>query len=206
MKMFCVSCGKEAEIGSLCEDCFTKEKSLLLTQDSELKLCDCGSYFDSKWQPAERFDEIITGYVKRHIVKLGTIRSMRIGFKKVGNNIIATIDCRGNIPPAKKIKPERKILRIKVRNIKCDNCIKLLGGYYEAVLQVRGGNAEKIIDKVHGGGVEKIKNGYDVRFVKKADAARIAKSLKRQFSVLRSFKFVTEKKGKKLYRNYYAIR
>ena len=204
--MFCVSCGRKAAIGSLCEGCFTKERGLFLTEDSEVKMCSCGSYFDKKWQEAMPFDEIINEYMEHHMVKLGTIKSMKIDFKKVGNTVIATIDCRGNIPPAKKIKSERKIMRIKIRNIKCDKCTKILGGYYEAVIQARGSNAESIIKKISGGIAEKVKNGYDVTFVSKAEAARIANSLGREFSMLRSFKFVTEKKGKKLYRNYYAIR
>ena len=140
------------------------------------------------------------------MVKLGTIRSMKVGFKKVGNTMIVSIDCRGNIPPAKRIKSEHKTMRIKIKNIKCDKCTKMLGGYYEGVIQARGSNAESIIKKISGGMAEKVKNGYNVTFVSKADAARIASSLGREFSVLRSFKFVTEKKGKKLYRNYYAIR
>lgn len=207
VNMFCVSCGKKATIESLCEDCFTKEKQLFLTQDSELKVCgDCGAYFDKKWQDPKPFDEMIDFYIKDRIVKLGTIKSIKVQLKHVGNVVVATIEATGVMPPAKKLKSATKTMRIRVRDIKCDNCVKIRGGYYEGLIQVRGNDAERILKKIHADRIEKVRDGYDIRFTKKGDAARIAKDLQKHFSVVSSFKFVTEKKGKKLYRNFYAIR
>ncbi len=205
--MFCVSCGKEAKIDSLCEDCFTRQRSLFLVEDSELKICDnCGSYFVGKWLEARPFEELIEDYIKNRVIRLGATRHIIIRTKKVGNVIVATVTLTGSIPPAKKLKEETKTMRIRIRSIKCDNCVKVLGNYYEGVIQLRGPNADKIMKKIRVGMVEKLKNGYDIRFTSKADAARIAKELKKNYSVVTSFKFVTEKKGKKLYRNFYAVR
>ena len=54
--------------------------------------------------------------------------------------------------------------------------------------------------------VERIKDGYDIKFIKKSKAASIAKHLKKYFHVKESYKFVGEKKGKRLYRNYYSVK
>ena len=205
--MFCVSCGKKATIESLCDECFTKQRKLLLFENSEMKVCpECGSYYSGEWKPADSLDSAIVEFASSHIVKLGSIRSIRLSPKIIGNTAHVSIEARGRIPPAKSIKVENVVMQIRIRKIKCDGCVKVSGNYYEAVIQVRGSDAENILRRIQGGRAEHVKNGYDVRFVKKADAARIAQELRKHFSVVSSFKFVTEKKGKKLYRNYYAIR
>jgi NMD protein affecting ribosome stability and mRNA decay len=99
-----------------------------------------------------------------------------------------------------------------VKNRKCENCIKISGGYYEAVLQARGEHTERISKKIMSMAkesvvsVKQLKEGYDILLTDKKIAAKIATQLGNYFDIRSSYKFVGEKKGKKLYRNYYAIR
>ena len=55
-------------------------------------------------------------------------------------------------------------------------------------------------------GVEKLKNGYDIKITDKRIASSVVKQLRDRFDVKDSYKLAGEKKGKKLYRNYYAVR
>ncbi len=206
--MFCVSCGKNATIDSLCDGCFTKQRKLFLFENSEMMVCpECGSYYDSEWKPSDSLESSVAEFASSHIVKLGSIRSTKLSSKIVGNTAHVSIEAWGRIPPAKSTKTESAVMQIKIRKRKCDDCVKALGSYYEGVIQVRGINAENILKQIPGGRAERVKNGYDIRFVKKADAKRAAQGLqKKRFSVVDSYKLVAEKKGKKLYRNFYAIR
>ena len=98
-----------------------------------------------------------------------------------------------------------------MKNHKCEDCIKISGNYHEAVIQVRGAAAEKIMKSVKCPDnmlvrVESVKGGYDIRITDKKKANEIAQLLRQKFTVKMSYKLVGEKKGIKLYRNYYAVR
>ncbi len=208
--MFCIKCGRAAAIENLCEKCFLEKKELFTVRAFRLDVCDCGSYYDNKWQKPEEECKMIADQINQRIETKNKIIDKSIDIKKAGNKILATIVCSGFIKPAKSIKKERKYVTIILKQRKCENCIKALGGYYEAVLQLRGSNSEKILKKLKGlvghAFLIELKEGYDIRFMRKNDAKKLAKQLKNTFVVKQSFKFVTTKKGKELYRNYYSIK
>ena len=207
INMFCIKCGKRAVIGNFCRNCFLAKEELFKIKDFSLPICDCGSYYDKIWQKPKDIDDIIRDQIKQRIRTKNKITKDEIKIKKFGNKISATVICSGIIHSHKKNEEKRIIIILKRR--KCDLCVKLLGGYYEAVLQIRG-DYNKIFDKAkkylpETARIEKTKHGYDIRFLKKSDAAKIAKLLK-NYKIKKSFKFVATKKGKKLYRNYYSVR
>ena len=210
--MFCVRCGKKAAIGNFCEDCFLEREKLFDIENFTLAVCDCGSYYDKVWKEPREIDDIIKQQIEKRIKTKNRIADKKISLKEIGNRVSALIVCSGLISPCKKVKKEKKRIMIILKKKKCDLCIKLLGRYYEAVLHIRG-NYEKIFDKIKKqlpktARIEKIKHGYDIRFLKKADAAKISKTIKNlnSYEIKKSFKFVSTKKGKKLYRNYYSVR
>ncbi len=204
--MFCIKCGKKAEIGNFCSSCFLGKESLFEIKDFLLYVCDCGSYYDKVWRKAD--NDIIKEQIGKRIKTKYRLVKKEIALKSYGNRVAATIVCYGIVHAHKK-KEERKIT-ITIKKRKCDTCVKLLGRYYEAVLQIRG-EYNKIFNKIKSrlpktARTEKTKHGYDIRFLKKSEAAKIAKALKVRYEVKSSFKFVATKKGKKLYRNYYSVR
>ncbi|MDI6721087.1 MAG: NMD3-related protein, partial [Candidatus Aenigmarchaeota archaeon] len=96
---------------------------------------------------------------------------------------------------------------------KCADCIKISGNYYEAVIQARGEKSEKIMEIIRRlapnriiTSVSRMPTGYDIKFTDKKKAAEIAQNLRQRFGVKRSYKLVGEKKGIKLYRNYYVVK
>ena len=205
--MFCVNCGEKATAKMLCDKCFNERNELFTIKDFRMDTCSlCGSFYDREWQTPQPLDEIIADQIRSHIKTKGRISSTSVSEKRAGTVVMATVTCTGRVPPAKMPKTETKKVEIRIRAIKCENCVKLLGGYHNAVIQIRGIHAEEILARIRGGRVEKVKEGYNIKFTEKGAAARIAKSLESDFSVIRSFKLAGEKKGDKLYRNYYAIR
>ena len=81
--------------------------------------------------------------------------------------------------------------------------------YYEAVLQIRGADKEKILEKIKKSNVlfyiRNVDKGYDVRLVKKHDAVKLTQNLE-HCEVKRTFKLVGAKDGKNIYRVYYSVR
>jgi NMD protein affecting ribosome stability and mRNA decay len=200
--MFCVKCGKEASIKYLCEKCFLNGKDLFKIEDFELvvcPLCNKGGNVD------EELDKRIE--VEGKINDLKTVKRDKGGATQI------TITAKGTIPPAKSVKKDEKIIKIRIRNRQCANCSMISGNYHEAIIQVRGPDrdaifkkAEKMLPKTHITNIESRKEGYDLKIVKKGEAAKVANTLRKKYNVITSYKLASEKKGKKLYRNIYSIR
>ncbi len=199
--MFCIKCGKNAVAGNFCRDCFLEREELFGIENFRMTMCNaCGSYYDGP-KKSEIGDAIKKRMKAGHNMQL-----ISISYRKKGNRIIANIKCEGTIRSFK--KTERKTTEIIVGSKQCDDCIKLSGNYYEAVLQIRGAHKENMLNKIMKISalrfVKPVDNGYDVRFVKKKDAANIAGALAPKAA--KTFKLVGEKGGRKVYRVYYSIR
>lgn len=210
--MFCIKCGNKAKIGLLCEECFLKENRLIKLNNLSILLCPvCSSYYDKgKWVETGNIERIVKNKIEEKICSR-EIKKIGIQLKRIGNRYMVRIACIGFIPPCDRVKKEEKIIYVKIKKQMCSRCIKLSGGYYEAVLQIRGNGKERILEMIKklikNAIMEEKKNGYDIRFIKKAEAAKIARMLKlKGFEIKESYRFVSTKKDKRLYRNYYSIR
>jgi len=213
MKRLCIICGKNAVIGNFCEDCWLKRQNLFKINDLEIKICSCNSYFNGKtWKHFNSLDNAVERFIKDNIKTKNKIIGKNIKLKKVGNKYNVNIECVGYILQSKKIKHEKKNIVVKITNVKCERCKKLSGNYYESVLQIRTTNSNmpaEIIKKHREDilKVKKVRNGFDIFILKKNIAGAIAKKLKsRGFEIKISNKFLGMKKGKKIYRYYYAVK
>ncbi|MBI2578564.1 MAG: hypothetical protein HYW26_02520 [Candidatus Aenigmarchaeota archaeon] len=203
-QQICIVCGSPVFSSNYCEKCFLKSRSLFeVPEKILLRHCtSCGAYYDKGWVK-NTLEKILESKVSSR----NRISDMNI---RVGNGK-AEFSCSGYVKPSKKIKGEKKTVPLLIERGKCDSCIKLLSGYYQAIFQIRGDRMKKIIRKVSlltGEGEafsESDKDGCNVKFIDKRTAARIAGMLK-NFQIKKSYKLITEKKGKKLYRDYYSIR
>jgi nonsense-mediated mRNA decay protein 3 len=209
--MFCVKCGKPAEVGNFCLRCFLQKRELFSIENFRLRVCRCGSYYDRKWQAPRTIAEIIDEQIGKRIKTKNRILKKSIRTRAIGNRVVAEIECRGLILPERVKKAEKKTVEIILKINKCENCSRVAGGYYEALLQIRGRNQEKALNRVKSlsGDIVRIKktdHGYDVFFMDKKTAKRVAGSLKKTFIIKESFKFITTKGGKRIYRNYYSVR
>jgi NMD protein affecting ribosome stability and mRNA decay len=211
----CKRCDAPATIGSLCEKHWLSAQELFRIKPFELIFCKkCGSVRSAgKWQkPVESFDRTIKKIIENRIKSAHKLKALNISFVS-NRKLRVTITARGHIPPAKTEKTEKKEIVIPLKQITCPTCIKLSGRYHEAVLQLRGQRTDlalNLIKKFSVGmplWIEKHKHGLNVYFVDKSDASKIASRLKKEgFSILRSFKFIGIKEGKKIIRDFYAIR
>jgi len=202
--MLCVECGKDSD-NVLCQNC-QRKRELFKIKDFSLNECiRCGSYYYNGWD--KNLQKKIKEAVEKNIETNNTINDIDINFKKAGSRISVSIKAEGYIGNAK--KEEKKIFFVNLKSKKCDDCVMKLGGYYEAVVQVRGENKEKIMQRVKdltvGFEVEQLKEGYNIKLTKKADGKNIINRLK-DCDVKRSFKLVGKKNGKDLCRNYYSIK
>lgn len=198
--MFCIKCGKQAVVGNFCEACFIERQNLFDIKDFTLIYCDqCGIN-----------DEQIKDAIKAR-VKSEYAPEIWIKMKIVGNKVHAKVHGEGKIEGI--VKKQEKPALIILRKMMCDVHVKLAGGYYEAMIQARGPEKERILHKVQQIVPKKsivdiieLKEGYNIKIVRKANAAAVAKELRHSYEIKESYKLVGSKKGQKLYRNYYAIR
>ncbi|MBI4171091.1 MAG: hypothetical protein HY514_05305 [Candidatus Aenigmarchaeota archaeon] len=209
--MFCIKCGKDAFVGNFCEQCYLEKKDLFILKKVKMRYCDnCGKYYTQKEKVSpEEMEHFISGQIEEK----GNIKNIEIKVSKRVDKIHAVIVAKGSIKPSKISITDRKEFSIYPKKIKCNSCAKILGNYHEAVIQIRGLKKENIIREIGKlikndelAGILKLKEGYDVKIVDKPVAARAVQILREKFTVKRSFKLVGEKKGRKIYRNFYAVR
>lgn len=203
--MFCIKCGRDAEVGNFCEKCYLSMEKLFDIKDFNIILCDCGAYYDRKWNPPTK--DLISEQILKNINSKNKIK-ISVTRKEYGNRITIFITAKGIIPPAKTPKEETKKITITIKKKKCDECIKLSGGYYEALVQIRGEKADKLLEKFKSikgiSSIERNKDGYDIKLLDKKKVSAFLSA--REIEFKKSYKFVTTKKDKKLYRDVYSIR
>jgi len=204
----CIVCGKKAEIGNFCKKCFLKRAELFRVKNFSIMICDCGAYFDKKWKKSNlKLEDLVKKIILDRIESKNEIVEKSVDLKKVGNRFFATVKCKGKIRGIEKI--EKKSVVVKFEKRKCEACSRLAGGYYEAVVQVRGNKKEEIMKKLNLKGIveiKKIKNGYDIKLLSKSEAKKLLRKFKKDFNITISKKLVTQKKDKKIYRDYYCVR
>ena len=190
---------------------FLEKHELFSIGDAETLYCrNCGGY---EWK-GQRFTDKdnAVSYIARATIKTANpLTSLRTSHRTVGNKVRAHVTAQGTIGSVE--KTESHDILIHLRNQLCPLCVKKVGGYHEAVIQARGPDTEKIVAFVmkaagtHVVGLRPGSAGTDVLLVAKGRAASVAKQLREKgYDITESFKFITEKKGTKLYRNMYAVR
>jgi NMD protein affecting ribosome stability and mRNA decay len=202
--MFCIKCGAQAVAGNFCEKHFLERSTLFELDDFTTYFCrQCGTF---RHGPVEE-------QIRSSIKTKNTVTKCEIKTKRVGNRLVVSAACSGYIRPLKSLVTEEKKSFVIIKNKTCENCVKISGNYHESVLQVRGPNQEKVMKKLryllpHNSivAINRLKEGYNILITDKKIAAKTVGVLQEKFSITSSYKLVGQKKGKKLYRNYYAVR
>lgn len=204
----CVICGEAAYRDSFCKRHFAAKDSLFELKVSSVVVCrNCGSYYDGFWKKTGCLEKSIEDMIRR---VLGNKLQARISSRISGNRISLEIDAKGKIRGVE--KTQRKTVTMQLKKRLCENCIKISGGYHEAVLQLRGENAEDAFHRVLGSisgdyivAAEKNRHGYDIKLLRK-DIARKAVKMLEGHEIKKSYKHVTSKKGRAVYRDYYSVK
>lgn len=202
----CMKCGEAAWKQNLCKNHFIESQNLFDVKNFSVIVCrNCGSAYYGKW--TKSLEDVIETVVKNITgEKIKTYTSVKLK----GNAAIVKVTATGKITGL--LKKEEKMFTVLIKRKLCENCIKISGGYHEALLQIRGDNADKILDEIQDNieskdvvSAQKIKNGYDIKILTKGVARKTVRVLE-DCTIKKSYKHVTTKKGRMIFRDFYAIR
>lgn len=207
---FCFVCGKKTDklIEGYCEECYNKKFNLIDVPDEVvIKCCSkCGKIKSGiAWK-----DVKIPDVMKNKIKIMGKDVSIKID---VDGKI--TVKAKGFLEGSKKQKQEQHEVKLKMNKITCPDCSRRLGGYYEAIIQIRG-DVEKALNYIDDElakekGVYKIERdekGADIYLDNTHLANKFCNMLKKRFNakVRKSYRLVTRKEGKDIYRSSFVVR
>jgi len=213
---FCFLCGKKTEklIKGYCEECYNKEFQLIkIPKKISYVICNkCNLIkYKNKWRNL-RIEDLI----KQNIKILGN--NVKV---KIEMNDIFHIKAKGFLKDSEKLKDEIHNVNVIINKTICPLCSKKYGGYYESILQLRGDFSVYITDFIGDQmiliskkdrksfyKIRKVRNGFDFYIGSKAAANKIAELLKKKYNakVKKSFKLITKKDGKNIYRNIISVR
>lgn len=129
--MMCYQCGKrEAKIDGLCEPCFLEEQPPLVLKNLKILVCrECESFYFNVWKNTS-LEDIIREYIN--------VEDADFSIEERFNRYTVTVVAR-QIFHENQTHPlvQQTQFSVHVKESLCDQCSKMLSGYYAAVLQVR---------------------------------------------------------------------
>ncbi len=200
---FCPSCGTETDelFEGLCTKCFLKNVELVqAAKRVQFGLCyDCGrARLNKFWQSFGSKNELIRNMASRHIrplhgaeIKLDYSDFEIKGKTEVPVKITAEIESN-----SKRISKEKEIMLVILPEI-CPDCSRLRGGYYEAIIQLRGQNQEKMQSYVENAfgkfdksepnafisKTEKLSEGLDIYVGSRTAAIKVSSEIRKLYNV-----------------------
>jgi len=210
MRKFCFVCGKKTEelIEGYCEECYSKETKLIeIPKKFEIIVCSkCDLMkFRNRW-----IEGIPEDIIRKKVKVLGD--DVKI---KIKRNDTYQIIAKGYPENSKKLKKEVYDLNVHLNKIVCSICAKRLSGYYEAIIQLRDidlfdyvdEEIRKMNDKSAFYRVEEVRGGLNIYIGSKGAANKVASLLRKKgYKIKKTFKLVTKKLGKNVYRTIISVK
>ncbi|MBN2518687.1 MAG: 60S ribosomal export protein NMD3 [Candidatus Altiarchaeota archaeon] len=224
--MICPNCGKKSEVDMLCKECFLRKKLRLeLPNSLGFEYCTrCSSAkMSGKWVEFDQIEdavaELVTKNAKGNLEeieeKLGEVLALDLDVIYVGGQeYSATISLEyGNFLLERKTK-------VIVKKVSCPSCSKKSGGYFEAVLQIRGDFDPQIVEKIEKRiekskdqnafitKITRVRGGIDIYIGSKKVAEKIARSFRTEAEIKKSSQLISVNRqtSKALSRFYYGLR
>lgn len=209
---FCPACGKETKklFGNVCGTCLRRHRLVEIPKKIKIRVCSsCGNVVD---YDKELDGEILEKIVKKNMKVNGTLKEVEIKMKEK----MAEINVTGLLDGKLKVREKLETL-LETKKRLCENCGKIRGGYYEAVIQLRSGDRKKLEKTIrtteffaekrgHVTKIEHRKEGVDIYLTPKKSVNYILKNIPGKMEVKKSYTLVTRKGGKDLYRNTVLVR
>lgn len=207
---FCFVCGKKTDklVEGYCEECYSNKFELLkVPEEVTVKMCSrCGRIkYRNVWREME-----VEDVLKDKVKILGKDVSLRIE-----KNEKIHVFAKGFLKDSKKLKREEHEIRLKINKVVCPSCSRRSGGYYEAILQLRG-DVDKAMDFLDDQlaneksvyRIERAKNGIDIYLDSTHLANSLSHLLKKRFKarVRKTYRLFTRKEGKDIYRSTIVVR
>jgi nonsense-mediated mRNA decay protein 3 len=204
----CIKCGakkgSKAFVDLLCIDCYTPY--IEIPKSFAVTLCPrCGAVLRGKKWASSSPREI--GKWLSAKVKGRDAKNVMIGIDNSTLTFEVETD-RGNVPITVPI-------RVETQKSLCEHCNKMAGGYYEAIIQIRGNPkdiakwrktiAGMLADETFIASEEELKEGVDFKVGSSKGALAVIKELGiRDYKI--SKKLWGLKQGKRVYRTTFALR
>ena len=219
----CPRCGRTEKeipfIGFFCRDCYLELHPPVKIPELSLKICPtCGRIFVGHWTNPDLTK--IARWIQEHIKVSPDVSSPSLSIT-IGLEDKKHIEFRGILTGVVQNVPIQYKFHGTVRKVyeQCPLCARRAGGYYEAVLQLRGKRWREFYDRVismvsserdpKAFIVKELprRNGIDLLIGSKKVAERIARKLKMEGAQLRtSYSQVGEKDGRPITREFLALR
>ncbi|MAH43527.1 hypothetical protein CL614_07480 [archaeon] len=220
---FCIKCGKKSvKKSNFCEKCIQNQYDLFSVKNVTAQKCRVCKLYEvgRKWVAFKDDKEAALEIAQNNIKILGDISDIKLKAKDMFGKYQVKVSAKGAVhelgTDVVVKKKETRTMMVIFRRLKCDICVKMSGNYYEALIQLRGDKKDKLLKETKLiarekdiVAIEDKKEGYDVRIMFKTNAKRIISIIKRRKlskMIKKSYKDKGEKKGKKLYRDYYSVR
>ncbi|MCJ7450252.1 MAG: 60S ribosomal export protein NMD3 [Candidatus Nanohaloarchaeota archaeon QJJ-9] len=224
MQKFCPRCGEEVEkvYGNkgLCKDCFIdKEEFVEIPDEIEFRQCSvCKDYkLGNVWKEYKTDQnlvyDLISQYEKDNV-------DMSASYRKKGEKYVVNVMMVKEVDE-KELKQTKEVV-LKPEKTQCDKCSKFRGGYYNALLQLRGNITEdslgELMDRASDltnedrndfvADVVEKHGGYDIYTSTRSMAENLVNILKEKFEmeVKRSKKLVGKEDGQKVYKSTISAR
>ncbi|MFH1402946.1 MAG: NMD3-related protein [Candidatus Altiarchaeota archaeon] len=199
----CPQCGRPS-IG-VCLDCFADKYPFGLRK-REIEICKCGKHF-FKGEVYESLKDIIKEYLPEDLVPPPGVEVIRVKVKSIeGDKLVKiAVEVYGTYNGSR----FKKDWNFKLRPVffACEECSKIAGGYYEAIMQVRVEDLDYALDETKVAKVVKVKGGLDYYMMSREYAKLAAYEIRKKgYFVKTSSKLIGTKNGRNLYRVYYAVK
>ncbi|MEA1984819.1 MAG: 60S ribosomal export protein NMD3 [Euryarchaeota archaeon] len=142
--IICPKCGKDTEklYGNVCKDCYLKQLTLLeLPLVLHVKICaTCGAHFDrGKWKDTNDIEDVIIEKVNDELLVHEDAEDIDLyidPIKKTPYLYNARVEIYATVygdPVHEEVTTE-----VRLDREACDICSRVAGGYFEAIVQIRG--------------------------------------------------------------------
>ncbi|MEM3245136.1 MAG: NMD3-related protein [Candidatus Micrarchaeaceae archaeon] len=207
LKIYCPQCGRSSDevefIGDFCIDCIIGMAKKYIKKEIVVNIC-------------RNCNMLIAGNSREELNGMNIAKKLnnpKVGLEvkdaAYGNMLLVTFKYTTN---SHSVDFSQEI-KVKVKTGLCNICRRVKAGYYEAIVQLRGGNAKAMLDAIEGyieangtfiSKIEGVGDGYDIYIGDKKIASAFFSAYK--LKPERSYTLYGMKNGKKLYRNTYLLR
>ncbi len=223
MQQFCPKCGTETDqlFGSrgLCRDCYSEHTEFIeLPDEIRFDQCSvCGDYkVENVWKEYEGDEKLIYDLLRQY--EKDTIE-MSASFRKQGETYIVNV-LMERYEDSEPVQQTREV-RLIPEKTQCRDCSRFHGGYFEAIVQLRGNISEAMFGNVmdHASeatnedrsnfvsNVEQRDGGYDIYASSSAMAEAIVDFISERFKIekTRSKELVGADDGQEVYRTVISV-
>jgi len=215
MPSFCYICGKPVKQDGLCELHFAKKNPLMkFPSKLYVEVCGkCGSAkLSNRWVPFD-LEKFLIGSAEVNG------RVDKIEWKNKSGTL--EITAKGVKPSSDEQTIENYFVSLTMNKCTCAVCGMISGGYYQAILQIRGKNLQEALDLVRAelaklsekdrmafAREKKVTGGYDLKVGSRAVTKKLASLLKKKYKakITTSYQQITQIEGKEINRSTYSVR